>query len=64
MSFTKVKVTVTFDAVVHNWRIESKDHSIGYEMVHKIRVALGDSKDYLISTPCVETIMEKQCESN
>ena len=59
MSFQQLKVTVTFDMVVHESRLELANSNIAYDMAHKIRVALSDSKDYMISTPNVQVVWMK-----
>lgn len=58
MSFEKMQVTVIFDVTVREERLESIGNNVAYEMAHKIRVALSDSKDYLISMPLVEMTSE------
>lgn len=58
MSFKTFKVKVTFDLVVREDRLDNINHNVAYEMAHKIRVALSDSKDYMISTPLVECVGE------
>jgi len=54
MSFKQLEVTVTFDMAIREDRLNNINHNAAYEMAHKIRVALSDSKDYIISTPLVE----------
>lgn len=53
MSFKTLKVVVEFDMVVPEERFDVTRTNLGYELVHKIRFALTESKDYLISMPAV-----------
>ena len=60
MSFKILEVKVTFDLVVREDRLDNINHNVAYEMAHKIRVALSDSKDYMISTPLVEAFSKSK----
>jgi len=55
MSFKTLKVKVEFDMVVSEERFDAAIPGLSYELLHKIRVALSDSKDYMISLPKVTT---------
>jgi hypothetical protein len=58
MSFKTFKVKVEFDMVVAEENFDSAMRGVSYELAHKIRIALADSKDYMISLPKVETVSE------
>ena len=55
MSFKTLKVKVEFDMVVSEERFDAAIPGLSYELLHKIRVALYESKEYMISMPCVTT---------